>query len=254
MTLGNGLLVTYRLCDKAVVIAVDGAPSPSPSLPPGAMPRGSCDGPAQARRACSGAVNSAVRRGPPRARACARGVVFVVMWVVGPCASFASPAPGRTRIGRDTHVRSAQRRRASPLRAPRRACTQRTQGASTHAEVGWGWWISLILPGAPCAMRTCSGRGRHARDRQERRAPPSRTPPRARPASTARYVRTGHGARTRCSFAPALPTDSARPAGRHVRDFHAENLRSASVRAWTRPRTHKRKATKGSNFSPGHRE
>ena len=65
-------------------------------------------------------------------------------WVVGPCASFASPAPGRTRIGRDTHTRSTQRRRASPLRTPRRACTQRTKGARTHAEVRWGWWISAL--------------------------------------------------------------------------------------------------------------
>ena len=51
------------------------------------------------------------------------------MWVVGPCASFASPAPGRTWIDRDAHARSTPRRRASPLRTPRRACTQRTQGA-----------------------------------------------------------------------------------------------------------------------------
>ena len=36
-------------------------------------------------------------------------------WVVGPCASFAFPAPGHARIGRDTHARSTQRRRASPL-------------------------------------------------------------------------------------------------------------------------------------------
>ena len=35
--------------------------------------------------------------------------------------------------------------------------------------------------------------------------------------------RAMHGARARCSFAPALPADdSARPAGRHVRDFRRE--------------------------------
>ena len=55
-------------------------------------------------------------------------------WVVGPCASFAPPAPRRMRIGRGTHARSTQRRRASPLRTPRRACTQRTQGARTQAR------------------------------------------------------------------------------------------------------------------------
>ena len=55
-----------------VLVAVDGAP---PLLSPsrGAMPRGSCDGPAQASRAYSGEVNSVVRSGPPRACACARG-------------------------------------------------------------------------------------------------------------------------------------------------------------------------------------
>ena len=100
------------------------------------MPRGSCDGPAQVRRAYSEEVNSVVRSGPRRARACVRGVVFVVMCMVGPCASFASPAPGRTRIGRDTHARSTQRRRASPLRTPRHACTQRTQGARKRADSG----------------------------------------------------------------------------------------------------------------------
>ena len=69
------------------------------------------------------------------ARKHAEAEVARALRVVGPYASFASPAPGRTRIGRDTHTRSTQRRRASPLRTPRRACSQRTQGARKHAEV-----------------------------------------------------------------------------------------------------------------------
>ena len=62
------------------------------------------------------------------------GTCWSCSWVVGPCASFAPPALGRTRIGRGTHARNTQRRRASPLRTPHRACTQRTQGARTQAR------------------------------------------------------------------------------------------------------------------------
>ena len=111
----------------------------------------------------------------------------------------------------------------------------RAQHARTSAcgEVGW-WWISL-LPGAPCAMLARSGRGRHARCRQERRAPPSRTPPRSR---TSRFYRalcartTGHGARARCSSRPRdrqfrRPRRSSRISGavrstQNSRDFRRE--------------------------------
>ena len=62
--------------------------------------------------------------------------------------------------------------------------TRARTSASTHAR-GWCGG-SPFLPGAPCAMRARSGRGRHARGRQERRAPTSRTPPRSR---TSRFYR-----------------------------------------------------------------
>ena len=69
--------------------------------------------------------------------------------------------------------------------------------------------------------------------------------------------------RTRALQQPPLrPVISADPVGRRAPPvwsdrpkipvtFVAKHLRSASVRAWTRPRTHKRKATKGSNYSRG---
>ena len=80
-----------------------------------------------------------------------------MMWVVGPCASFASPAPGRTWIGRDTHACSTQRRRASSLRTPRRACTQRTQGARKQRTC---LLLLMCVPAASLPGRgSCTGDG-----------------------------------------------------------------------------------------------
>ena len=82
-----------------------------------------------------------------------------------------------------------------------------------------------LLPGMPCAMRARSGRGRHAHGRQERRAPPSCTPPCARPASTARHVRTtGHGARVRCSR-PCVSAISADPIDRRAPPARSDQLK-----------------------------
>ena len=135
---------------------------------------------------------------------------------------------GRTRVRRVTS-------RKSGLLAPgTRTCT--CVDVHAHEEVGW-WRISL-LPCAPCAMCARSGRGRHARGREERCAPPPRTPPPARPASTGRYVW-----RTRALFASALPADSARPAGRCVSPG-TKSLRFASGARGTRPRAHKRRPSK----------
>ena len=50
-------------------LAVDGAP---PSVPPGAIPRSSRDGPARTRRACSEMASSVARGGLPAAVCCAR--------------------------------------------------------------------------------------------------------------------------------------------------------------------------------------
>ena len=58
----------------------------------------------------------------------------VVMWVVGPCASFASPAPGRTWIDRDAHARSTPRR--PPRRCTRRAAHARSARKAHHASSG----------------------------------------------------------------------------------------------------------------------
>ena len=74
----------------------------------------------------------------------------VGMWVVGPCASFAHPAPGRTWIDRDAHARSTPRWRASPLRTLHRACTQRTQGAPRKQRTCLllrRWVLAASLPG-----------------------------------------------------------------------------------------------------------
>ena len=67
------------------------------------------------------------------------------------------------------------------------ARTSAARGEEVGRVGGGWWWISLLLPGAPCAMRARSGRGRRARGRQERRAPPSRTPPRSRTSSSRFY-------------------------------------------------------------------
>ena len=181
-----------------------------PSLPSGAVPRSSRDGPDRTRRACSEEASSVARGGPPAAACCAR-----------------------------TYVRMR--------------------------GVGW-WWISP-LPGASCAMRArraeegtrAEGRNGAPRRRAHRLA---HVPllPRAMCADDGPW-------RTRAlqQQPPPRPAISADPVGRRAPPvwsdrpkipvtFVAKHLRSASVRAWTRPRTHKRKATKGSNSSPGHRE
>ena len=162
--------------------------------------------------------------------------------MVGPCASFASPAPGRTRIGRDTHVRSTQRRNASPLRTPRRACTQRTQGARKHAEVARA--LRVVGPytsfASPAPGRTRIGRDTHARSTQRRRASQLRTPRRA-------CTQRTQGARKHAEVVRALrqppprPAISADPVGRRAPPmwsgrppklvtFIASNLLSTSVR------------------------
>jgi hypothetical protein len=56
------------------------------------------------------------------------------MWVVGPCASFASPAPGRTWIDRDAHARSTPR--WPPRRCARRAAHARSARKARHASSG----------------------------------------------------------------------------------------------------------------------
>ena len=65
-----------------------------------------------------------------------------------------SSAPGRPWIGRDTHARSTQRRRASPLRTPRRACTQRTQEARKRTCLLLRMWdpAAAIAPDAGVAQ------------------------------------------------------------------------------------------------------
>jgi hypothetical protein len=60
---------TKRSCHLVVWLAVDGAP---PSVPPGAIPRSSRDGPARTRRACSEMASSVARGGLPAAVCCAR--------------------------------------------------------------------------------------------------------------------------------------------------------------------------------------
>ena len=56
------------------------------------------------------------------------------MWVVGPCASFASPAPGRTWIDRGAHARSTPR--WPPRRCARRAAHARSARKARHASSG----------------------------------------------------------------------------------------------------------------------
>ena len=75
----------------------------------------------------------------------------VVMWVVGPCASFASPAPGRTWIDRDAHARSTPRR--PPRRCARRAAHARSARKAHHASSGracccGGGFLLLRFPDA----------------------------------------------------------------------------------------------------------
>ena len=128
-----------------------------PSLPLGAMPLGSCDGPAQARWAYSGKVNSVVRSGPSRACVRTHGAAFVVMWVVGPCASFTPPCLG-ARESAETRTRAARRGGGAPRRCASRAAHARS-ARKTHAS---GRTRGCCLGGmAGCRAR--SGGGARAR-------------------------------------------------------------------------------------------
>ena len=175
-----------------------------------ALPRSSRDGPAQTLRACSEEANSVVRGGTPaaahHARPARRGRCIASPFLLITPPRCAAAWSTRSREA-DTQARRGTSRKSGPLVPGTRTCT--CVDVRAHAEAGWWWWISL-LPSAPYAMRARSaGRGRHARGRQERLAPSSCTPRRARPASTARYAQTGHGTRARCAPRPSPPIDSA---------------------------------------------
>ena len=197
-------------------------------------------------------ASSVARGGLPAAvccaRTCARG------WCGGAGVPRLPPAaPSSLARAMDLPGRGgpAPRWRARSLEAGLLRLRAEHARTSACGEVGW-WWISL-LPGAPCAMRARSGRGRHARGRQERRAPPSRTPPRSRTSRSYRALcarTTGHGARARCSsrprdrrFPPVPSTVAPLQRGpiAHKSSWLSSRttFTTTSVRAWTRPRTHK---------------
>ena len=152
----------------------------------------------------------------------------VVMWVVGPCASLASPAPGRTWIGRDAHARSTPRR--PPRHCARRAAHARSARKAHHASSGRASCCGdgfFLLPfpdaGAPraaardpavrarCAMcaRTWSGAARCAGGWGSPLAPLSAA--RGAPAAAALFAfstRPGGGKMTMPTQADEMPTQA----------------------------------------------
>ena len=94
----------------------------SPSLPPGAIPRSSRDGPDRTRRACSEEASSVARGGPPAAACCARTYTPACRevgwwWISLPCDA---PYARVSRAG--AHMRmdgdGAPRHRARRVRPP----------------------------------------------------------------------------------------------------------------------------------------
>ena len=122
----------------------------APSLPPGAIPRSSRDGPARTRRACSELASSVARGGPPAAACCALtymsacGISVAVLQLGGRSLCLVRLPRAWAHANRKRHARAqhaeAARLAAAPA-APRMhaAHARRTQARGSSEA---GWWIS----------------------------------------------------------------------------------------------------------------
>ena len=147
---------------EMVVVAVDGA---LPSVPPGAIPRSSRDGPAQTRRACAEVANSVARGGPPAAACCAR--TYVRMRGSGVMVDF-SPSRRAMRHARTLGQRNARVRQEGTARPA-------IAHAASHTPRFYRALCADDGPWRTCALQPPPRSAISADDPVDRRVPPARS-------------------------------------------------------------------------------